>query len=265
MDHYQKLLDLMSLKGSVILAFSGGVDSSLVALAANEVLGDRALAVMFDNETITQAEVDDAVKTAGEIGIPLRVEKIKVLDKEEVVTNPIDRCGACKHHLMSLLIDLSNILDYDYVADGANADDPGDYRPGLASSDKLGIWHPLLESRIGKIEARSILKEKGVSIHDKPSTTCLMTRIPYGERITSEKLDLIGSIEKRIASLGFRDIRLRLYERGGGGYIGILEVDDPSRAFENWNSIEMDIEEVKMVLDPRGYRQGSLNKGVVPP
>lgn len=265
MDLYEKLLDLMSRRGSVIVAYSGGVDSSLVALAAKEALGEGALAVMFDNETITRAEVDDAVRTAEELGIALRIEKIKVLDIVEVVENPIDRCGACKHHLMSFLKELSDSLNFDHVADGANSDDPDDHRPGLASSDRLGIWHPLMEAGIGKSEARSILKEKGISVHDKPSTTCLMTRIPYGERITIEKIGLIENMERRIATMGFRDIRLRLFEREGGGYIGILEVDDPEKAFRNWNSIDQGPEEVKLVLDPKGYRQGSMNKGLVPP
>jgi uncharacterized protein len=122
-----------------------------------------------------------------------------------------------------------------------------------------------MEAGIGKSETRSILKRKGISIHDKPSTTCLMTRIPYEERITLEKLELIGAIEEKVASLGFRDIRLRLFDREGGGYIGILEVDDPAKALEIWDAIDQTTKEVKMVLDPKGYRQGSLNKGLVPP
>jgi uncharacterized protein len=234
-------------------------------LAAKEALEDRAMAVMFDNETITSAEVQNAVEIAKEIGIHLRIEKINVLEIEEIISNPVDRCGECKHHLMSILLDMAGSLHFDIVADGANADDPGDFRPGLAASDRLGIHHPLMECGIGKKEAREILERKGISVHNKPSTTCLMTRIPYGEQVSKEKLELIGGIEERVRSFGFKDIRLRLYERKEGGYIGILEVDEPKRAFDQWDSICRENEDVKLVLDPKGYRQGSLNEGLVSP
>ncbi len=265
MEKYQRLLEIISKKKSMIVAFSGGVDSTLVALASSEVAGTRSKAVMFDSEAITRSEIKEAVKIAEDIGIPFQKLELSVLGRDEIISNPVDRCGVCKELLMSHLLEISRSEGYDIVADGTNSDDPGDYRPGLAVSDKLGIWHPLMEAGIGKDEARAILKEKGVSIHDKPSTTCLMTRIPYDEEITGEKLRIIEDIEDRVRELGFRDIRLRLFERSAGGYVGVLEVDDPARALQVWESITNAVVGVKMALDPRGYRQGSMNYGVVPP
>ena len=122
-----------------------------------------------------------------------------------------------------------------------------------------------MEAGIDKQDARDILRTKGISIHDKPSTTCLMTRIPYDESITREKMEIIERVEERIRNEGFKDIRLRLFERRGGGFLGVLEVDDPSRAMEIWEKLDPGIEELKISLDPRGYRQGSMNKGLVHP
>ena len=265
MVDYRELVDLMKGKDSVLVAFSGGVDSTLVALAAGEALGDRCSLVMFRNETIPRFEVSEAESVAAELDMELNVIDDPVLEVPGIADNPVDRCGVCKDHLMSRLVDMAGSGGLEVVADGANADDVDDFRPGLEASDRLGIWHPLMEAGIGKAGARRILKEKGISIYDKPSTTCLMTRIPYGERVTSEKLRVIESVELEVRKLGFREIRLRLFERRGGGYIGILELDDPGAALGQWDLIEGLSEDVRIVLDPAGYRQGSLNAGSVPP
>jgi len=252
-------------KQSVLVAYSGGVDSTLVALAAHEAPGVRSSIVMFQNETIPKSEIEDAGRVSSELGLPLNVIDDPVLGLEEIIENPMDRCGVCKRHLMSKLVAMAREEGFSTVADGSNSDDIDDYRPGLKAADRLGIWHPLMEAGIGKEEARAILKEKGVSIHDKPSTTCLMTRIPYGERVTEEKLRLIEKVEGIVRELGLREIRLRLFERKGGGYIGILEVDDPGAAMTRWDSIKDASKDVRIVLDPAGYRQGSMNTGVVLP
>ncbi|MBN1538600.1 MAG: ATP-dependent sacrificial sulfur transferase LarE [Candidatus Thermoplasmatota archaeon] len=265
MERYQTLKELMRSKRSVMVAFSGGVDSTVVALAAIEALGGRCALVMVDNGAIPGGEIENAERTALEMGSSIRVVEVPVLDIPEIVSNPHDRCGLCKERMMSILIDIASKEGFQVVADGSSPDDAGDHRPGLIVSTNIGIWHPLMEANIGKDLARSILREKNISTHEKPYTTCLMTRIPYGERITREKLELIDLIEGRVRDIGSRDVRLRLFERFGGGYIGVLEVDGPERVIAHWGGICKGITGVKLALDPAGYRQGSLNAGLVPP
>jgi uncharacterized protein len=264
MDELDRLTRLIRDRGKILVAFSGGVDSTLVALAARKAWGDQALAVMVENDTIPGFEVEEAARIATEIGIRLEFLKVDVLDDEKITSNNVNRCGLCKKKLMSLLLKMAWAKGFDTVADGTNADDVEDYRPGLEASDRLGIWHPLLESGIGKERTREILKRHSISAFDKPSTTCLMTRIPYGESITREKLTLIGEIEEGVRKAGLRDIRLRLFE-ANQGYIGILEVDDPSKALRKWKTISKHAKGVRLALDPRGYRQGSLNLEGLPP
>ncbi|MGA1866395.1 MAG: asparagine synthase-related protein [Thermoplasmatota archaeon] len=265
MEPYQALKELMRSRESVMVAFSGGVDSTVVALAAIEAIGRRCALVMIDNGAIPRGEIENAERTALELGSPLRVLQVPVLDIQKIISNPYDRCGTCKERMMRMILDMAGKEGFQAVADGSNPEDTDDHRPGLITSTKMGIWHPLMETGIGKDVVRSILREKGISIHDNPSTTCLMTRIPYGERITREKLELIDLIESRVRDMGSRDVRLRLFERSGGGYIGVLEVDGPERVIAHWDDISRGISGVRLVLDPAGYRQGSLNAGLVPP
>jgi uncharacterized protein len=253
------LVETFRRKGRVIVAFSGGVDSSLAALAAVKADPESALAVMFENETIPRSETDDAKNIAEEIGIPLMISRIEVLSYPEITSNSRNRCGICKKMIMGQLVEIAKAKGYDTIADGSIVDDENDFRPGLEASNELGIWHPLMESGITKKDARRILEENSISAFNKPSTTCLMTRIPYGEKVTARKLEIIENIENGISGMGFRDIRLRLYERGAQLPLGILEVDDPMRALQLWSSIAALSEDVKIVLDPLGYRQGSMN------
>ncbi|MGA1848275.1 MAG: ATP-dependent sacrificial sulfur transferase LarE, partial [Thermoplasmatota archaeon] len=188
MDELDRLSGLIRDRGKIMVAFSGGVDSTLVALATRKAWGDQAMAVMVENETIPRAELEEAKKIAEEIGIRLEILKVDVLDDREITSNNTDRCGVCKKKLMSLLLKMAWAKGYDTLADGSNSDDVNDYRPGLEASDRLGVWHPLMEAGIGKEKTREILRQHSISVHDKPATTCLMTRIPYGEKITRQKL-----------------------------------------------------------------------------
>ncbi|MEA3558924.1 MAG: ATP-dependent sacrificial sulfur transferase LarE [Candidatus Thermoplasmatota archaeon] len=260
MDRYDDLLELIREKGGLAVAFSGGVDSSLVALAAFEALGDASLALMAVNGTITRDEIEMARCTAREIGIRFLAVQIEVMDMESIVSNPVDRCGICKRKLMSDLMDRAVREGLGDLADGSLTEDREDHRPGLRASDEIGVWHPLMEAGIDKEATRKILREKGLSSYDRASTTCLATRIPYGERITRKKLAVIEEVERNVRGLGFRDVRLRLYSSKGGYLLGVLEVDDPERAFGLWDQIRMVEKELKLVIDPAGYRQGSMNE-----
>ncbi|MFO8052260.1 MAG: ATP-dependent sacrificial sulfur transferase LarE [Thermoplasmatota archaeon] len=265
MKAYQKLVRSIRTRERLAVAYSGGVDSSVVALAAREALGDRSLALMANIPTITEEEIETARLAADEIGIELRLVKVGVLDNEEMASNPSDRCGTCKKEIMSSLMDEAIRDGFHEIADGSMPEDQKDYRPGLRAADELGVWHPLMDVGMEKREARMVLKERGISVYNSPSTTCLATRIPYGERITEEKLSIIADVERKVRKIGFRDVRLRLYTISDGSFLGIMEVDDPLGAMEEWDTIEGYGKGIKMVLDPKGYRQGAMNEGLSNP
>ncbi|MFW3146250.1 MAG: ATP-dependent sacrificial sulfur transferase LarE [Thermoplasmatota archaeon] len=260
MENYSILLDIMKSKGAVAVAFSGGVDSSLAALAAKDALGDRSLAVIVNSAFLPSNDMESARTTAREIGIRLLEIEMYLMDRREITANPRNRCGLCKGIIMEEIIKKAEEEGFGVVADGTLIEDEGDYRPGIETSNRLGIWHPLMEARISKYEARRILKSRSISIHDRPSTTCLATRVPYGDSITKEKLDLIDRIEQRISSFGFKEVRLRLFTATTGEELGIIEVEDPVRLSEDWSMIREKLPPMRFSIDPLGYRQGSMNK-----
>ncbi len=268
--HDRSMGDLEVLKetvdsiGKMAIAFSGGADSSLLAYVAKEVLGDDTACFMILNQAIPEHEVENAAKVANEIGIELNIIRSDIEKMEEMLVNEEDRCGKCRSVIMPLLIEEASKKGFDIVADGANMDDLSDHRPGHLVSTHLGILHPLIDSGIRKVDVRRILKDVGLSVHDKPSTPCLATRVPYGQRITVEKLDIIKRAENELRDMGFRNIRVRLYRMEGTQYLGVVEVDEPGSALSRWNEISSRITDIKLVLDPLGYRQGSLNRGQRP-
>lgn len=264
MGSFERLISLFREKGSCVIAFSGGVDSSVAALGARRSLDDSCAAVMIVDQTVPEEDVETAARVAGEIGIPLHTVEVDLLANRDFTSNPPDRCALCKGMLMPKVMEKARELGFSHTADGANLDDLEDYRPGLKVSDELGIWHPLMEAGIGKKEGRRILKDHGISVHDRPSSPCLASRIPYGQRITAEKLRIINRMESGIRGLGFRDVRVRLHETSSGKYLGIIEVDSPGKAFGEWERIREMSRGMDLFLDPEGYRQGSLNRGLDP-
>lgn len=260
MESLDRLISLIRKKGDIAIAFSGGVDSSLVALAATRVEEVRATGIMIDNPTIPKNEAENGKKIAEELGLDLHVIDVDVMQDDEFLSNRPDRCGRCRRITLPDLIEYASSLGYEVVADGANLDDLDDYRPGMKAASELGIWHPLIEAEIDKREARSILKNSGISIHDRPSTPCLATRIPPDQSITPGKLRMIEDGEEALRAMDFRDIRFRLHERTDGEMLGIVEVDDPQRAMETWEAVLDSLPKMDIFLDPRGYRQGSLNR-----
>ena len=251
--------------GSVAVAFSGGADSSLVAYSAYAALGEDAQAVHVSTQTVPKRDSEDAGKLAREIGIRAITVDMDILDDPYFNDNPPDRCGICKARLMGEVIDHARRSNITEVADGAVMDDLSDYRPGHLVADKLGIKHPLIETGLLKKDVMELLDGLGLSSAGKAPSPCLASRIPYGQAITSLKLKRIDRMENIVRECGFRIVRVRLHETTSGDLIGVLEVDDVKRALDMWDELKEMDPEVRMVLDPGGYRMGSLNELLTSP
>ncbi len=258
------LINTMKKKGRAAVAFSGGVDSSLVALAAMKAFEGDTIGIMVFNDTIPSSDINSAEIVASEIGLDLMIIEVDVLENEEFTENDPDRCAICRKMIMPEVIKEAERRGFDQVFDGANRDDLMDHRPGHAVSSSLGIIHPLIETDLGKEEIRAILKAEGLDVHRRPSSPCLATRIPYGQSVTIEKLKLIDHLEEKVKTLGFVDVRVRLHENNYGTFTAILEVDDPEKAIKVWDKILLLSGKLPISLDPKGYRQGSMNEVLLP-
>jgi uncharacterized protein len=251
----------LSGRGSVLVAYSGGVDSGVVAALAHRALGDKALAVTAAAETLAGAELDSARKLAAEIGIRHDVVTYSELDDPEFVANPSHRCYVCQGMRMDTMLHLARQRGFAVVCDGTNASDPGPDRPGLKAVRERGVYSPLLAHGVDKPATREIAQTLGLSVWDRPANACLSSRIPHGQLVTLGKLRRIEAAEEILAGHGFRVIRVR-HDQGAAR----VEVapDEVSRLATLWDDIEPHLRSLgfqQVAYDPQGYRRGGADLG----
>jgi pyridinium-3,5-biscarboxylic acid mononucleotide sulfurtransferase len=253
---------------SAITAFSAGVDSTLVAVVAQQELGPAAVAATAVSASLAPSELEDAQQLAETLGLNHRLVQTGEVEDERYATNPVDRCYFCKTHLYTELEQLCVELGANHIFNGLNVDDLGDWRPGARAAAERAdrVRSPLHEASMGKAEIRAAARELGLPNWDKPALACLSSRVPYGERVTPDKLARIARAEAVLREMGFRQLRVRHFADRARVEIAPAELD---RVFaeELADRITADLLALgfpAVEIDPRGYRSGSLNEGVVP-
>ncbi len=262
MNKLEQLIKWFEGKGKVLVALSGGVDSALVAYAAQRSIGDLAVAVTADYKTLAQEELDSARKICSEIGIRHVIIEYNELENPEFVKNDKDRCFHCRTELAVHLIQLSEKEKIGTIVDGTNTDDLGEYRPGIVALRENGVRSPLVEIGLGKVEIRNFARDAGLSVYDRPSNSCLASRIPWGHKVTAEKLTRIEKGENIVKHLfGARQVRVRDLGKEARIEVGQDELhllsDLQKVSILNERLKELGFESVS--IDKEGYRPGKLN------
>lgn len=256
------LLEVLRGLDRVAVAFSGGIDSTVVAQAAQLALGDRAVAVTADSPSVPRSELDEAVRLARQIGIRHRIVVTEEFENSDYVRNDGSRCYFCKSELYSRIEPLLPELGAEVICSGANLDDLGDYRPGLKAAAEHRVRHPLQEAGFSKADVRALARSWGLPTWDKPASPCLSSRLAPGVEVTRERTGRVEAAEAYLRSLGYRECRVRLHE----GELARIEVPlaelprlaDPGLR-ENLVGRLRDLGFQFVTLDLEGFRSGSLN------
>lgn len=249
----------LAARESVLVAFSGGVDSGVVAALARRAVGERALAVTAAAESLAGAELDQARRLAAEIGIRHETVTYSELDDPEYTANPAYRCYVCQGKRMGTLARLARERGYAVVCDGTNASDPGPDRPGLAAVRENGVYSPLLAHGVDKETTRAMARALGLSAWDRPANACLSSRIPHGQPVTLGKLKRVEAAEDLLAGEGFLVVRVRHDQRAARVEVGTEEV---ARLAALWPALEPRLRSLgfeRADYDPRGYRRGGAD------
>lgn len=262
----EALKEYISSLGSAAIAFSGGVDSTLLLKAAYDALGgDKVLAVTINSTFIPARELDESKSFCESNNIPHTVIHVDELSIPGVKENPPNRCYLCKKALFTKILEVARANNLAYVLEGSNLDDLGDYRPGLQAIDELGIKSPLRAVGLTKAEIRRLSRELGLKTWDKPSFACLASRFVYGEVLTEEKLRMVERSEQVLLDLGFRQFRVRIHgedlariELLPEDFARILQSDTRTKIYDALKSLGF----VYIALDLKGYRTGSMNETI---
>jgi pyridinium-3,5-biscarboxylic acid mononucleotide sulfurtransferase len=251
--------------GSALVAYSGGVDSAFLLKVTLDTLGpDRVLAVTATSESLVIEELDEACALAQRLGATHEVIKTSELQSEDYASNPINRCYYCKGELFRDLAGMAAKRGFNVVLDGANHDDLSDHRPGHAAATELGARSPLQEVGLTKAEIRDFSRELGLPTWDKPSAPCLSSRVPYGQRITAEKLRQIGDAERVLHRLGYREVRVRHHDTVARIELPVSQLVQ----FVASDQVSQVVSALKalgfryVTLDLQGFRSGSLNEAL---
>jgi uncharacterized protein len=245
-----------------LIAYSGGIDSTLVAKVAHDILGEKSVAFTAVSPSLLPEELEEAIAQATEIGIRHELVDTHEMENPNYASNPVNRCYFCKSELHDTLKPIAIERGYPYVIDGVNADDLKDYRPGIQAAKERGARSPLAECGITKMEVREISRNLGLLWWDKPAQPCLSSRFPYGEMITTEKLQRVGRCEVYLRKLGWRHLRVRSQEDTAKielppaqikDFMAQIDLDELVKTFQSYGF-------VYVTLDLEGYRSGKLNQ-----
>jgi uncharacterized protein len=261
-DQRDRLIAALKSYSRVAVAYSGGVDSAVVAKAAHEALGDNAVAVTAVSDSLASGELEDATALAKQIGINHRIIRTEEFADPNYLRNNPDRCYFCKSELYGRLSGMLNILDVEVIVSGANMDDAGDHRPGMRAAGEKGVRHPLQECNLTKADVRNLAKAWDLPTWDKPATPCLSSRIAYGEEVTPERVKMVDAAEVWLRDRGLKLLRVR-YHKGD-----LARIEVPIEELGRLTSPAIRGELIPafrgfgfkfVTLDLEGFRSGSLN------
>lgn len=260
-DKSEVLHERLKSLGSLLVAYSGGTDSAYLAYAAHQALGERMLAVIADSPSLPRRELADALAFAERHNIPVRVLQTQELQKPEYARNDAQRCFHCKSELFTQMEEARQRLGFEHLAYGMNLDDRGEFRPGQKAAELHGALAPLVDAGLSKQEIRTLAREAGLSLADKPASACLSSRIEYGRTVTAENLAQVERAEEALHALGFMQVRVRHH-----GDLARIEIarDDLARAL-TLSMLDAMTDALRgagflyVTLDTQGYRSGSMN------